>query len=271
MSSVTSLIHPTAVISPEAHIADDVQIGPYCVLEGEVRIGPGCVLGPYVHIVGLAVIGPENRIFTGAVLGEAPQHVNYHGEATRLEIGRANIIREHVTIHRGTTDRGVTHIGSHNFLMAGSHVAHDCILADRCQLANGALVGGHCTLDDGCIISGNATVHQHCRVGRLAMLGGLSGSSKDVPPFMMHQGINSVTGINVIGLRRAGIASASITALRASFRILFEQGFSLNNALDHIEGEMGEIPEVRELVEFIRTSKKGINRVRGMPRGLPEP
>ena len=269
MTTSLAQIHPTAIVSPLAEIADEVLIGPYCVIEGEVCIGPGCVLGPYVHLIGSITMGPDNRVFTGAVLGEAPQHVKYLGEETRLEIGQGNIIREHVTIHRGTAfDRGVTRLGSQNFLMAGSHVAHDCIVGDRCQLANGALIGGHCILDDGCIISGNAGVHQHCRVGRLAMLGGASGTTKDVPPFMIQQGINCVTGVNVIGLRRAGVPSSSITAIKKAYHILFDESLALQTALERIEVQLGDVPEIRELVEFIRNSKKGINRARDMPRGF---
>lgn len=261
-------IHHTAIISPLADIADGVQIGPYCVIEDEVRIGPGCTIGPYVHIKGPVALGSENHIYTGCVLGEAPQHLKYNGEETRLEIGNNNIIREHVTLHRGTTHRGVTRIGSHNFLMAGSHVAHDCILGNHIQLANGAMIGGHCILDDGCIISGNATVHQNCRIGRLAMLGGLSGTTKNLPPFMLQQGINCITGINIIGLRRNGVPKESIIGIKKAFKLLFDDRNPMSTALINIENQLGDIVEVQELVEFIRSSKNGINRIRDSKRGL---
>ena len=141
--ATSARIHPTAILSPTSKIAEDVTIGPHVVVEGNVRIGPGCMLRPFVHLIGPLVMGEGNQVFSGAVLGERPQHLKYSDEETRVEIGDYNIFREHVTVHRGTTDRYVTQIGSHNFLMAGAHVAHDCIVGNHCTLANGALVGGH--------------------------------------------------------------------------------------------------------------------------------
>jgi UDP-N-acetylglucosamine acyltransferase len=150
-------------------------------------------------------MGHGNAVFSGAILGEQPQHTKYAGEPTRLEIGDGNIFREHVTLHRGTTATGKTSIGNHNFFMAGSHVAHDCEVGDHCIIANGALVAGHCVLEDGVCLSGNVAIHQFVRVGRLALMSGLSATGKDIPPFMIHQRINTVCGVNVIGMRRAGI------------------------------------------------------------------
>ncbi|MFW6124899.1 MAG: acyl-ACP--UDP-N-acetylglucosamine O-acyltransferase [Pirellulales bacterium] len=262
-------IHPTAVISDRCQIAEDVTIGPFVVIEGDVRIGPRCQIGPYVHLRGALWLGARNRIYSGAVLGERPQHLRFdEAEETRLEIGDDNIIREHVTIHRGTTHRYVTTIGSHNFFMAGSHVAHDSIIGNHCVLANGALLGGHCILDDRAIISGNAAVHQFCRVGRVAMLGGNSGTSKDVPPFMIQQGINCITGVNLIGLRRAGVSSEAIGAVKHAYRRLFKDGLSVKTALERIEAECGQFEEIQELVHFIRNSTNGINPARNHQRGV---
>jgi UDP-N-acetylglucosamine acyltransferase len=251
-------IHPSAVIAPEAELADDVDVGPFVVIEGAVRVGPGCVLRPGAHLIGPLTMGCHNTVFSHAVLGERPQHLKYRGEATRLEIGDHNIIREHVTIHRGTTASWATRVGSHNFLMAGSHIGHDSQVGDHCILANGALVGGHCTLENNVYLSGNSAVHQYVRIGRLALLSGLSGSTKDIPPFIIQHHINIVVGVNVVGMRRAGIPAAHIDAVRQAFHILYRQDHLLPQALARIERDLGQVPEVAEMLAFIRGSERGI-------------
>lgn len=251
-------IHPTAIVSPHATIAEDVQIGPFAVIDGNVTIGPGCTIGPYVQIVGRVVIGRNNRIFAGAVVGEEPQHVGYRGEATGVEIGDDNIIREHVTIHRGTTHSWTTVIGNGNFLMAGAHVAHDCRIGNRCILANNVLLGGHCVLEDNVFISGNSAVHQFIRIGRLAMLSGCSATSKDMPPFITQQGINNVVGVNVVGMRRAGMTASQINAVRRAYRIIFLQGLPLPAAIAKTESELGHVDCVQEMLTFLRKSERGI-------------
>ncbi len=255
-------IHATAVISPEADLGDDVEIGPFVVIEGAVRLGPGCVVRPYAHLVGPLTMGRGNKVFSGAVLGERPQHLRYNGEPTGVEVGDDNVFREHVTIHRGTTQSWKTVIGSRNFFMAGAHVAHDCRVGNGCILANGALVGGHCVVEDGVFLSGNSAVHQFVRVGRLALLGGASGSSTDIPPFVIQQYINTVCGVNVIGMRRAGLTAAQIDAIRRAYHIIFREGLTIPNALARAEKEMGSIDVVRELIDFIRHSKRGISAAR---------
>lgn len=255
-------IHPTAVISPEAKLAADVQVGPYVVIEGDVTIGAGCILRPQVVLCGPLSLGSGNQIFSGVVLGERPQHLKYGNEPTRLEIGNDNVFREHVTVHRGTTQSMVTRIGDGNFFMANSHIGHDCQVGSRCIFANGALVGGHCTIDDSVYLSGNAAVHQWVRVGRLALLSGLSASTKDIPPFIIQQGIDSVVGLNVIGMRRAGMPHAEIDAVRKAYHIIFRQGMVLPAALGLVERDLGTVPAVAEMVAFIRESKRGINPVR---------
>jgi UDP-N-acetylglucosamine acyltransferase len=252
-------IHPTAILSPEAELAPDVAIGPYAVLEGAVRIGPGCVIRPYAHLIGPLTMGEANQVFTGVVLGERPQHTKYNNEATSLEIGDHNIFRENVTVHRGTTYSWKTRIGSNNFLMAGSHVAHDCVIGNQCILANGALLGGHCTLEDQVYISGNSAVHQFVRIGRLALLSGTSGSTKDMPPFVVQQDINRVVGVNVVGMRRSGMSNAHIDAVRRAFHIIFHEGHVLQEALARAEQEVGSADAVMEMITFIRQSKRGIN------------
>ncbi len=253
-----SRIHSTAIISPEAEIAEDVQVGPYVVIEGKVRIGPGCVIRPFAHLIGPLSMGRDNLVFTGCVLGDQPQHLRYAGEPTSTEIGDCNIFREHVTVHRGTTQAWTTRIGSHNFFMANSHVAHDCTIGNRCILANGALIGGHCVIEDGVFLSGNCVVHQFVRIGRLALLSGVSGTSKDMPPFTVQQGVNCICGINVVGMRRAGIAHADIDAVRRAFALLYRSGLTLPNALGQIEREQGQTAVVQEMLAFIRRSTRGI-------------
>jgi UDP-N-acetylglucosamine acyltransferase len=254
----TAKIHPTALISPEAELADDVQIGAHVVIEGPVQIGAGCVVRPGAHLFGPLTMGCHNQVFSHAVLGEQPQHVKYAGEPTRVEIGDNNIFREGVTVHRGTTATWTTRIGNHNFLMANSHVAHDCVVGNNCILANGALVGGHCVMEDNVFLSGNAALHQFVRAGRLSLLSGCSGTTKDMPPFIIQQRINVVVGVNVVGMRRAGIPTANIDAVRRAFHMLYRDGHSVPEAIKRIDGEIGQVPEVAEMVAFIRASTRGI-------------
>jgi UDP-N-acetylglucosamine acyltransferase len=261
-------IHPSAIISAEADLADDVVVGPMVVIEGKVRVGSGCILRPHCQLIGTLTLGKNNTVFGNAVLGERPQHFRYADEPTAVEIGDNNIFREGVTIHRATTHSWVTRIGSDNFFMANSHVAHDCQVGSRCIFANGALLGGHCVIGDGVYLSGNAAAHQFVRIGRLALLSGCSTTTKDIPPFVIQQGRNAVAGVNVIGMRRAGISNDEIRDVRASFHILFRSGLATPNALQQIEQEFGTSPAVMELVHFIRQSshRGGINSIRDRDR-----
>jgi UDP-N-acetylglucosamine acyltransferase len=200
--------------------------------------------------------------------------LGYKGESTAIEIGDNNIFREHVTVHRAMPvgvgpGTGITRIGNRNLFMAGAHVAHDCIVGNDIILANAALLGGHVTVGDRALISGNSAVHQFCRVGRLALLSGASGSSKDIPPFWVMQDVNYVRGLNLVGMRRAGIASPEIIAVRKAFRILYltRPALPLSAALLRIEAELGNFAAVRELVEFIRSSKRGICGAHRLIRG----
>jgi UDP-N-acetylglucosamine acyltransferase len=255
----SALIHPTAIVSPEAELADDVQVGPFVVIEGRVRIGTGCILRPYVHLCGPLTMGRRNTVFAGAVLGEQPQHVKYQAEPTGLEIGDDNIFREHVTVHRGTTQSWTTRIGSHNFLMAHCHIAHDCQIGNHCIFANGALLAGHCQIEDNVYLSGNCAIHQFVRVGRLGLLSGTSCTTKDIPPFMVQQGINCVVGVNVVGMRRNGMTHEQINAVRRAFHILYREGQVTSHALGQLEQELGTVDVVVELIAFIRESTRGIN------------
>jgi UDP-N-acetylglucosamine acyltransferase len=251
-------VHPTAIIDPAADVGEGVEVGPFVVIQGDVKIGAGCTLRAGVHLVGPLTMGCHNNVFSYAVLGEQPQHLRYNGEPARLVIGDHNIFREHVTIHRGTAASGETRVGNQNFLMANSHIGHDCRIGDNCILANGSLVAGHCTLENNVYLSGNAALHQFVHVGRLALLSGVSGSTKDIPPFVMQNRTNWVVGVNVVGMRRAGIPTARIDGVRHAFHILYREGMLIPAALAKIERDLPGVPEVAEMVAFIRASTRGI-------------
>ncbi|HEX8204247.1 MAG TPA: acyl-ACP--UDP-N-acetylglucosamine O-acyltransferase [Isosphaeraceae bacterium] len=258
--AISDRIHPTAVIGPEAELADDVQVGPFAIIEGPVRIGPGCVIEGHACVNGPLTMGRDNFVGHGTVLGKGPQHKGYRGEPTALVIGDGNVFREYVTVHRGTVEGGgATQIGHRNYFMINAHLGHDVRVGNGCTLVNGALVAGHVQLADGCLLSGHSAIQQRARVGRLAMLGGLGSSTKDIPPFILQQGYNSVSGLNIVGLRRHGFSSETIAALRAAFRILYKEGRPLGTALNRIEDDLGSVPEVAEFVTFIRESALGIN------------
>jgi UDP-N-acetylglucosamine acyltransferase len=264
---VSEWIHPTAVIDPEAVLAEDVRVGPYAVIEGPVEIGPGSVVEAHASLSGPLTMGRDNVVGHGAVLGKSPQHRGYKGEPTAVRIGDGNVFREFVTVHRGTIQgNGTTWIGDQNMFMIGSHIGHDARIGHGCTVVNYALVAGHVTLHDGCILSGFTAVQQRVRIGRLAMLGGMAGTSKDIPPFVLQQGYNCVTGLNVVGLRRAGCSAETIDALRQAFRMVYREGLTLGGALDRIESELASVAEVAEFVDFIRQSKIGINPARGAKR-----
>jgi UDP-N-acetylglucosamine acyltransferase len=258
-----SAIHPSAVISTEAELADGVRVGPFAVIEGPVRVGAGTVIRPHAHLIGPLTLGAGNDVGTGVVLGGAPQHLAYKGEPTDLVIGDGNVFREYVTVHRampvGTgPGTGLTRVGDRNLFMVGSHVAHDCRVGNECIFANSAVIGGHVEVGDRALLSGNSCVHQFCRVGRLGLLSGSSAVSKDIPPFWVMQERNWVGGVNAIGMRRAGLAPAEIQAVRRAFAMIYIDRVPIPAALLRMEAELGQFAAIRELVAFVRTSKRGI-------------
>jgi UDP-N-acetylglucosamine acyltransferase len=259
----SAFVHPTAVVSPEAQLAEGVRVGPFVVIEDAVTVGPGTVIHPHAHLIGSLTLGANNEVGSNVVLGGAPQHLAYKGEPTLLVIGDGNILREHSTVHRGMPvgtgpGSGVTRIGNRNFFMAGSHAAHDCVIGNECLFANNAALGGHVEIGDRALISGNSAVHQFCRVGRLALLSGASATSKDMPPFWVMQDVNGVRGVNTIGMRRAGMMATEIQAVRRAFSFIYVDRLPIPAALLRMEAELGHVPAVREIVEFIRASKRGI-------------
>jgi UDP-N-acetylglucosamine acyltransferase len=254
-------IHPTALLSSKATLAPDVTVGAFAILEGEIHLGPGCVIGPRAHLIGPLTMGRLNEVYSNAVIGEKPQHLDYRDEPTSVEVGDSNVFRENVTIHRGTSDSGRTVIGTGNYFMAGSHVAHDCRVGDQCTLANNAMLGGHCILANGAQVGGNSAVHQNCRLGRLCVLEDTSSATVDIPPFIVQHGRNIVIGVNMAGMYRAGISEEQILAMQRGYNIVYSQGYVLNLALARLESELGAVETIREFVTFARQSRRGIGRV----------
>ncbi|HEX2229801.1 MAG TPA: acyl-ACP--UDP-N-acetylglucosamine O-acyltransferase [Candidatus Binatia bacterium] len=251
-------IHPTAVIDPRAEIDPNVQIGPYVVIDGPVKIKTGTRLMAHAYVTGWTEIGADNEIHPGAALGDAPQDKAYKNTETYLKIGDRNIIREHAQIHRGTVAGSATIIGDDNFLMATSHIGHNCRLGDNVVLANGALLGGYVEVGNHAFISGNCVVHQFVRIGDYALMRGLSGTSRDVPPYAIIDWQHTVRGVNVVGLKRAGFDESRIRAIKNAFRILFRKGRNLSLALREVENEKEANSDVSALLEFIRSSKRGV-------------
>ncbi len=250
-------IHPTAIISPKVQLDTTVEVGPYAIIEENVKIGARTVVMAHAYISGWTEIGADNRIHIGAVIGHVPQYIAFKGQRSYVRIGHGNTIREYVTIHRSIEEEHATVIGDRDFLMAMSHVAHDCVLGNDVILANSVLLAGHVTIQDKVMISGSSGVHQYVRVGRIAMISGLTRVVKDVPPFMMVEGESTVRGLNVIGMRRANISAENREAVKRAYRLLYRSGLNLPHALEAVQSEpMCE--EVRLIVEFVQQSKRGI-------------
>ncbi|MCP5524438.1 MAG: acyl-ACP--UDP-N-acetylglucosamine O-acyltransferase [Verrucomicrobiales bacterium] len=254
-------IHPSAVIDPAAHLDPSVEVGPGAVIDAGVTLGPGCVVGPHVHLTGRTTIGPGNRFHAGSVIGDAPQDTKYRDTPTGLVIGEGNVFREHVTVHRSNTPEERTEIGSHCFLMANSHVGHNSRLGDHVILANGVLLGGHVEVGNAAFLSGNSVVHQFVRVGALAMLQGASAVSQDLPPFVMARGRNSSSGLNTVGLRRAGITAAVRLELRQLYHVLFLGTAPMQERLAAARA-VAQSAEGRLLVDFVASSRRGCIRAR---------
>lgn len=251
------MIHPTAIIHPKARLHPTVCVGPFTLIEEGVDIGAHCVIGPHVYVTGLTTIGTHNRFHAGCVIGDAPQDVKYDGAPTGLRIGSHNLIREHVTVHRSTKVGEETVIGSHNFLMAGSHVAHNCHLGDHVVLANGALLAGHVVVQDRAFISGNCMAHQFIRVGTLALMQGGSAVTKDLPPFTVAVRLNEICGLNTVGLRRAGYTEAQRLELKQVYHALFRSGDNLRAAVTAARKQFSSAV-AKTLIEFVAGAKRGV-------------
>ena len=251
-------IHPTATVDPSARLAEDAEIGPHAFVDADVTIGAGTVVMHGAHISQGTTLGRGNQVFPGAVIGQAPQDIGYRGEPAFTVIGDNNVMREGFTVNRGHRLNRVTRIGSNNYFMANSHVAHDCQIGDCNVFANGALLAGHVEVGNRVILSGNVLVHQFVRIGSFALMRGGSRISKDLPPFCICDGGNWARAINVIGLKRNNFETARIRALKEAFKIIFRSGLKLSAALEHVQNQLQVTPEVEELACFIRASKRGI-------------
>lgn len=253
------MIHPTAVIAPEAQLGANVRIGPYVVIEGTARIGNDCVIQAHAVVGAHVVMGPKNLVGYGAVLGADPQDLSFDPATNSfVQIGAGNKIREYCTLHRGTTEGAATTIGDGCFLMAGAHLAHDVQLGDGVILANNVLLGGHVQIGERVFIGGGTVVHQHTKIGRLAICQGLSGFSKFVPPFVIAAQVNGVAGLNVVGLRRAGFNPEQRAEIKAAFDLLYRRGLNVSQALATAD-ERSWGKEAHEFWSFVRAAgKKGI-------------
>jgi UDP-N-acetylglucosamine acyltransferase len=251
------MIHPTAVVHPDACVDASSTVGPYTVIDEGVVIGADCVIGPHCHFTGRTRVGRANRFHAGCVVGDAPQDLKYKEESTELLIGDANVFREHVTVHRSNTMDEQTVIGSHNFLMACSHVGHNSVVGNHVILVNGALLAGHVTVQDRVFISGNCSIHQFVRIGTLALMQGNSAISKDLPPFTIVRDINTLCGLNSVGLRRAGVTSEERLELKQLYRLLFRSGLSQKEALARA-GQRPASSLAARLLQFVADSKRGL-------------
>jgi len=256
------MIHPTAVISPQAHLGAEVTIGPYCVIEANVSLGDRCKLHSHVVIHGHSEIGSENEFFPFAAIGTKSQDLKYAGEPTSLVIGDRNVFRENTTVHRGTQEDSPTRVGSDNLCLAYSHIAHDCRVGDHIILSNNGTLAGHVTVGNYAIISGLTAVHQFCRVGEHSITGGVSKIVQDIPPFTIADGNPaSIRGINQVGLQRRGFSDEDIRALRTAYKKLFlKKDLNLAKAIEAIDPSLGENPKVGQLLTFIESSERGVIR-----------
>jgi len=251
------MIHPTAIIHPQAKLGANVRIGAYAVVGAHVELGADCVVGPHVYLTGVTRIGTANVFHAGSVIGDAPQDLKYQDEPTRLEIGDGNVFREHVTVHRSNKLAEATLVGSHNLFMAGAHVAHNCLVGNHVIFANGATLGGHVTVQDRAFLSGHCLVHQFCRVGTLAIMQGGSAISKDLPPYTVARGDNGICGLNTVGLRRAGFSAPERLELKRLYKFLFRSG---NNLRDAVTGAPDTFTSsgAKVMLAFIAAAKRGV-------------
>jgi len=257
------MIHATAIVDPTAEVGDGVEIGPYSIIQKGARIGKGTRIGPHVFIGEWTQLGERCQIFQFASVGEAPQALAYKGEKTSLRMGDQNIVREFVTLNRGTAPGGgETAIGHGNLFMAYSHVAHDCTIGNRVILANGATLAGHIMIEDHAIIGGLSAIHQFCRIGTHAFISGMTGITLDVPPYMLASGSRAkLFGLNTVGLKRFKFPETTLRALKKAYRVIFRSSLTLEKAMKQLrEGEFSQVPEVQHLLQFIQQSKRGISR-----------
>jgi UDP-N-acetylglucosamine acyltransferase len=256
----SAYVAPTARVHPDAVIGSQSRVGEFCVIEQDVAIGPECVLEPYVYVKRWTSMGARNEISAGTVLGTDPLDKNFSGARSYLRIGSGNKIREHYTISRGTKPEGATCIGDGNYIMTSGHIAHDCRIGNNAVICSCALVAGYVEVEDQAFISGGVVIHQYSKIGKLAMIGGNTRVNSDVPPFFLYSDFNvAPKGLNLVGLRRAGMAASEVGLLKKAYQVLYRSGLKLDDALLKIESELPS-PNTAYLVAFIRRSERGICR-----------
>ncbi len=254
-------IHPLAVVAPGAELGADVTVGPFCVVGPDVRLGDRVVLRSHVSVEGHATLGAGCEVWPFANVGGKTQDLKYKGGAPRLVVGDGTVIRECATLNCATFDGGETRVGSKCLIMAYCHVAHDCVVGDRVIMANNATLAGHVVIEDDAILGGMAGIHQFVRIGRMSILGGCTKAVKDVPPYMIADGDPlKVFGPNKVGLERHGVSPETQHALKEAYKIVFRTELTTAKALERVEAELGAAPEVRNFVEFIRGSERGISK-----------
>ena len=256
---MSTQIHPSALVDPAVDLGAEVRIGPYAMIEAGCVIGDHCEVRAHAVILKGTLMGPRNDIGYGAIIGGEPQDYGYKGGRTWVEIGSGNKIREYVTIHRASTEGTATSIGNDNFLMGGVHVGHDVEIGHGAILANNTLLSGYVEVENGAFLGGATIVHQHTRIGRLAITRGGTRLGKDVPPFFMATDTNQVSGINRIGLRRAGFSQETRRAIQAAFDLLYRSNLNVTQALEEVRNKFHG-PEIVHLIEFIQASRRGICR-----------
>ncbi len=256
------MIHPTAIIDSKADIDSNVEVGPYSIIGANVQIGSGTVIGPHVVIQPHVEIGPDCHIFQYASIGAVPQALKFQGEETYVKIGRGTVIREFVTVNRGTGFGGeITEVGEENFLMAYVHIAHDCKTGRKVILANNATLAGHIVIEDFVTVGGLVAIHQFVRIGNYAYIGGKSAVVKDIPPYVIAAGDRAkLHGLNSVGLKRHGFSQETLSSLKKAYRIIFRIGLTLNEAIERVKAEVEQVPEVNDLIRFIKSSERGITR-----------
>jgi UDP-N-acetylglucosamine acyltransferase len=249
-------VHPTAIVDPHTKLGAGVEIGAFSIVGPHAEIGEKTTVQSHVVIESNVTIGSRNFIGHGAIIGAPPQDVSFSpNRKTRVEIGNDNIIREYCTIHRGTAEDSATKIGDKNFLMAGVHVGHNCVIANNIVIANNCLLAGYVRVDNGAFLGGASTFHQHTHIGRLVMVQGRSGLSKDLPPFVMAAEHNAVFGLNVVGLRRAGFSPKHRDEIKAAFKLIYLSGLNISQALEKaVNMKFG--PPAREFLKFVANAKK---------------
>ena len=253
-------VHPSAFVAPSAVLGKGVIVGPCAVIEDDVVVGDNCRIDAFASVKRYTSLGPDCHIHSYALVGGEPQDLKFAGEVSRLEMGAGNVVREFANLHRGTAGGGaLTKVGDKNLFMAYTHVAHDCILGNGIVMSNGATLAGHIQVGDGAIVGGLSAVHQFCRLGAHSFVGGMTGISQDLPPYMLAVGERAdIRGPNVVGLRRMGSTSSTVTAVRSAFRLIWLSGMPRAEALVQAEHEFCDVPEVLEIVAFVRNSPRGV-------------